>query len=706
MPIDRIIPYLGRNLFLPANALGPEYCQEALNVTLKDGTIRKRDGTTKLAPDEVYPVLGLFDFQFSNDLSRNLCKMTNLDFKVYDAGADAWVKRTPRTTEGNVNVLTPNIVDKNTGTAWTASDVRVGDRFFTTSGTGSGTEYRVASVTIGGGAQNLGRITIEPNWNGAFPTNPVTYQIDQLFNGGLDAGQGINPTLGGNLHQLYSATVFSDTLAVGSYQDFLIFSNGADGLFSWQAAPTLQPAAVKISSANAFPSRYVEAFAGRVFSAFTLEGGISIPQRLRHSVFNNHRDWTSTGSGFRDLADTPDEIANIKTLSTVLAIYKRTSIYHGIATGLVLDPLREQLRVENKGLLAPFSLASFGDFHMLMSQDGIYRHSPGEFRRFEAAVDAYKEIRARINYNRLNKVFGFANTFENEYWLAIPVGTSDNNNVVYVFSLREGKNFFVNSSHAINYATMFRGGTIRTWSGYTTGTVTVTNGSTTVTGAGTSWTTAMVGRKFHVESGQTGVSGGGVEYTIASVASATSLTLTAAWTGSTSAGVSYGISDYGTWDQQSGTWDEQEPVGAPIAVFGTQTGLVTKVDPLSLSDRGSNIEVRVTLRADQLAEVVKRSLRDKLKTVTRLIVTVKFGSPFTLEVWASTSQGVDWQLRSINTITEPPAGTVAGAFMDVYVDFVLTGRDITLRFLNTSSNEQFEIVSYRIEAIEAGKAAA
>lgn len=55
---------------------------------------------------------------------------------------------------------------------------------------------------------------------------------------------------------------------------------------------------------------------------------------------------------------------------------------------------------------------------------------------------------------------------------------------------------------------------------YTTGTVTVTNGGQTVTGSGTSWTQNMVGRAFEVTDGSDGN-----WYRIASVETATSLTL-------------------------------------------------------------------------------------------------------------------------------------------------------------------------------------
>ena len=69
---------------------------------------------------------------------------------------------------------------------------------------------------------------------------------------------------------------------------------------------------------------------------------------------------------------------------------------------------------------------------------------------------------------------------------------------------------------------------------YNTGTVSVTNGSATVTGTGTTWTTAFNGLPFSIKRE-------GVLYTVSTVASATSLTLTTTYTGTTGAGKTYAI---------------------------------------------------------------------------------------------------------------------------------------------------------------------
>jgi hypothetical protein len=69
---------------------------------------------------------------------------------------------------------------------------------------------------------------------------------------------------------------------------------------------------------------------------------------------------------------------------------------------------------------------------------------------------------------------------------------------------------------------------------YATGTVTVTNGSATVTGSGTTFTSAMVGRYFHV-------AGDTDRYLISAFVSATEITLSTVYGGTGGAGQSYNI---------------------------------------------------------------------------------------------------------------------------------------------------------------------
>lgn len=77
-------------------------------------------------------------------------------------------------------------------------------------------------------------------------------------------------------------------------------------------------------------------------------------------------------------------------------------------------------------------------------------------------------------------------------------------------------------------------GLIQTVAQYTTGTANVTNGSTAVTGTSTVWTSAMVGRKIRFQNDN-------AYYRISAVGSATSITLTASYQGTTNTAATYSL---------------------------------------------------------------------------------------------------------------------------------------------------------------------
>lgn len=86
--------------------------------------------------------------------------------------------------------------------------------------------------------------------------------------------------------------------------------------------------------------------------------------------------------------------------------------------------------------------------------------------------------------------------------------------------------------HQDRYLGMFDGTTATT--NYVTGTVSVTNGSATVTGSGTTFTSGMVGKSFRIQ-------GDNKIYLVSAYTSATQITLSSNYTGTTGSGKSYVI---------------------------------------------------------------------------------------------------------------------------------------------------------------------
>lgn len=132
-----------------------------------------------------------------------------------------------------------------------------------------------------------------------------------------------------------------------------------------------------------------------------------------------------------------------------------------------------------------------------------------------------RECSTRAQYDALN-VISFTNDFPQFYYIY--------NNQLLIWPTPS------TSSNAItiHYKKRLRGLSV---ADYTTGTVSVTSASTTVTGSGTSWTTNMAGRWLQIPITASNTTSGDDEwYKIASVESATSLTLENAYNGQTVAG--------------------------------------------------------------------------------------------------------------------------------------------------------------------------
>lgn len=139
-----------------------------------------------------------------------------------------------------------------------------------------------------------------------------------------------------------------------------------------------------------------------------------------------------------------------------------------------------------------------------------------------------QEIATRKAYDALN-VITFTNDFPQYYYIY--------NNQLLLWPAPATSS----QTLTINYKKRIRDLSI---ADYTTGTVSVTTATTTVTGSGTSWTTNMAGRWLNIPITSSNTTSGDDEwYQIASVASATSLTLNNAYQGQTVSGGTHTIGE-------------------------------------------------------------------------------------------------------------------------------------------------------------------
>lgn len=213
-------------------------------------------------------------------------------------------------------------------------------------------------------------------------------------------------------------------------EDHLFFSRGTDEIAVWDG-DIVNPF-TKLSlvagfegiggTANAFACRTMDYFNNRLVCGSTLELGNTLGNRVRWSQNGDFRKWDETlqlGAGFLDLfSEGAEEIKAIRALASQGVVYRLNSITHLVPTGNLDQVFQEDVRCRGLGVLAPYTVASNGQFHMFVGTDGNVWRWDG-IQEVPIGDSIYEELKALINVDSLEKYYGFFATQRQEYWLII-----------------------------------------------------------------------------------------------------------------------------------------------------------------------------------------------------------------------------------------------------------------------------------------------
>lgn len=182
----------------------------------------------------------------------------------------------------------------------------------------------------------------------------------------------------GSDDQLYDSCVCLNDYVFTNYVDKIQYWDGVAG-----TALNL-PAAGGGGSLEFTRAKYCAAFAGRLFIANLTEESPTKVRALRvrwsaELVYRASADWTALGSGFVDLAETPDEITGMAKLGNNLVVYKKRSVVVGFETGNINNPFVWQyISVadldKGTGLVAHQTIANLQGFHLGLFNDNVYRN--------------------------------------------------------------------------------------------------------------------------------------------------------------------------------------------------------------------------------------------------------------------------------------------------------------------------------------------
>jgi hypothetical protein len=228
----------------------------------------------------------------------------------------------------------------------------------------------------------------------------------------------------------WAQSVFS-TGAVGLDEDFWSFtdvfgdvygSNGV-GMTVWSpdggSWTDLNAGATPLG----YSGRYLETFAGRLMMANTREGSSQHEDRLRWSVAQSPRDFSSDASaGANDIVDLAGPITGMKALGGRLFVHKRSGITVVIETGLTTPSFSFQTIVDGIGALAGRTLLSIRGVHIFLGYDDVYMYD-GASAPLPIGEPIRRELFDTLNYLRLNTAWAVDYPDFHEYRLFVPTGT-------------------------------------------------------------------------------------------------------------------------------------------------------------------------------------------------------------------------------------------------------------------------------------------
>jgi hypothetical protein len=181
------------------------------------------------------------------------------------------------------------------------------------------------------------------------------------------------------------------------------------------------PGVFSVETLTSPPGLFVEYFNNRLFLMNTQ----AVSNRIQWSARANYNNWnTTTGTGgFLDLYDGAVEaITGGRTLNDRLVIYREKSITDMVPTGDDTAPFLPQGKVHGIGCMAPWSLASLGQFHLFLANDyNVYMWDGAKLNAIGTPIHNY----IRQLYDPLQSTNWYAQPYATtfmsykEYWLAM-----------------------------------------------------------------------------------------------------------------------------------------------------------------------------------------------------------------------------------------------------------------------------------------------
>ena len=258
---------------------------------------------------------------------------------------------------------------------------------------------------------------------------------DSLFSYNSAGATAITTGLTDNSNTFFTFVQIQDPRSASD--DMMIATNGADSMKTWNGAG-LTTDLCAITSATQVPiAKYILQFRNLIYAAnITDSTNVDSPVQVRRSEFgtdglpNPHR---FTEEFFIGGSDKDGQIQGQLDLNNQIVYYTEKSIW--LFTPGLGDVNDLQKVIENTGLLAPFSLVSTGNFHIFLTERGVYTFDGTKIAHVSSKIN--ETILKDTNKLQLSKAKGVYREEDNQYILYIPQQGSNKNNIAISFDFDE-----------------------------------------------------------------------------------------------------------------------------------------------------------------------------------------------------------------------------------------------------------------------------
>lgn len=282
-------------------------------------------------------------------------------------------------------------------------------------------------------------LLLKKRWGTKAVGGTLTGRIQRL--GSFLDVQGNNITIATTISNLYNfvggawisrlsglAGVATILPTLTSYQNKIILCNGANVLQKWDGITALGSAI-----ATAPIARAISNLGGRVLTGHILSGANRFTNRVKWSDFLNEEVWTGGSSGEADLIDTDDEIMAFGRLRDQVAVLRKRSIW---TISTAESPLfyRFERAFEGLGTTAMGSVASVPGGVIFWGPDDLYLFNGANATPLlTKEFSLRKFIEERVTLAGLQRAVSAVYLSRSQYWIAMPLDGSADNNVVLVY---------------------------------------------------------------------------------------------------------------------------------------------------------------------------------------------------------------------------------------------------------------------------------